>query len=1044
MLRWIVSTSLKLRYLVVALAVAMMVIGVARVPDMPVDVFPEFAPPQVEIQVEAAGLSTIEMEELITLPLEEALTGTAFLQTIRSETVPGLVSVVLTFQPGTDILRARHFVQERLTTTIGLPKVSKPPQMLPPLSATRRAMMIGLSSQTLSPVDVSVLAYWKLRPRLMAVPGVANVSIWGYRPQEMQVQVDPERMRANRISLDQVIQSTGNALWYSPLTFLKASTAGSGGWIDTPQQRLGIRHVSPVYAAKDLANVVIDGTPLRLSDLSKVMEDHPPLIGEAALNDGSGLLLVVDKFPWANTLEVTQKVDDTLAALQQGLPGVQIDSQVFRTASFIESALGNLTQALLLGALLVILVLFFFLYEWRGALISIVSIPLSLMAATLVLSLSGVTIDTLMLAGLVIALGAVVDDAIIDVANISQRLRQRRLDGSTKPTMLIILEASLEVRGAIVFATLIIVLAVMPILFIGGLAGAFFQPLALAYVLALLASMVVALTVTPALAYILMRNVPIQRREPPLVTWLQRKYEAFLTRIVLTPRTAYAVVAGTVVAGLVALPFLGQSLLPDFKERNFLIDWNAAYGASLPAMTRITQQATRDLQAIPGVRNVSAHLGRAVNGDQIVGIDSGQLWVSIDANADYNATAAAIRQTVDGYPGLVRNVQTYLQDRIREVLTGGSEAIVVRIYGPEIDPLNTTAEKVGQALAGINGIVDLNVGRLVQKPHVEVEVNLDNAAQHGLIPGDIRRAAAAMVAGLEVGSLYQQQKVFPVKVWGAPNTRNSLTDLREMLINTPGGGHVRLADVADVRIAPGYTVINHDENFRYIDVSANVSGRDLGSVVGDIRTRLKTIEYPLEVHPEILGEYAERQAAQQRILLFAAAAIIGIFLLLQAAFQSWRLAILAFLALPMALVGGVLAVLVSDRLISLGALVGFLTVLGIAARNGILLINHYQHLEQQEGQPFGLELVARGARERLAPILMTSLATGLALVPLVVSGDVAGHEIERPMAIVILGGLITSTLLNLFVIPSLYLRFGAGSKRGADPEMRGGQLNAAQ
>jgi CzcA family heavy metal efflux pump len=1025
MLRWIVGSSLKYRFLVVALAAAMMLFGLAQLQDMPVDVFPEFAPPMVEIQVEAFGLSTLETEELITLPMEEVLTGTAFLQSIRSKTVPGLVSVVMVFQPGTDIMRARQFVQERLTTTIGLPKVSSPPEMLPPLSATRRAMNVGLTSEELSLVEMSVLAFWKIRPRLMAVPGVANVSIWGQRAQELQLQVDPELLRANDISLDQVVQSTGNSLWFSQLTFLDASTTGTGGWIGTPQQRLGIQHVLPINGPEDLAQVSVDGTPLHLGDLGQVVESHPPLIGEAVLQDGSGLMLVVDKFPWANTLEVTRQVDEALAALQLGLPGLEIDSQIFRTATFIEMALDNLTRALLIGALLVIVVLGAFLFEWRAALISVVAIPLSLMAAVIVLYFSGETIDTMVLAGLVIALGAVVDDAIIDIENIMRRLRLHREEGSDESSAAIILDASIEMRGAIVFATLIIVVAVLPVLFMGGLAGAFFRPLALAYALAVLASMVVALTVTPALSALLLSGSPLERRGSPLVRWLHHGYEWVLARIIQRPRPVYYSVFVLVIVSLVVWPMLGQSLLPTFQETDFLIQWDGARGTSLPEMRRITQQVSRELQTIPGVRNVNAHLGRAVRGDQVIGIDSGQIWVSVDPTLDYDATVAAIRETIDGYPGLERGVQTYLQERIRQVLAGASQAVVIRVKGPKLDELNGSAIAVGQAIENIEGIVDVSVEHLLEKPHVAIEVDIAKAGRYGLSPGDVRRAAATLVAGLEVGSLYEQQKVFAVKVWSPPETRDTLTSLRKMLIDTPDGGHVRLEEVAEIRIAPGYTLINHDEIFRYIDVTANVSGRDLGSVVGDIQERLQQVEFPREVHPDILGEYAERQAAQQRILVVTIAAVIAIFLLLQAAFDSWRLALLAFLALPAALVGGVLAVFVADPVISIGSLVGFLTVLGIAARNSILLFNHYQHLEVEEGETFGVGLVLRGARERLAPILMTALTTGLALVPLVLAGDIAGHEIERPMAIVILGGLVTATLINLFVMPPIYLRFGS-------------------
>jgi CzcA family heavy metal efflux pump len=1031
MIRSIVESSLQLRFLVVIIAAALIIAGIFQLRSMPVDVLPEYAPPLVEVQTEALGLAADEVESLLTVPLEELLSGIPWLQTIRSRSVSGLSSITLVFEPGTDLMHARQVVRERLGLTFfSLPNVTKGPVMLQPLSATSRVMMIGLSSQELSPVELSVLARWNIQPRLMGIPGVANVSIWGQRRRQLQVQVDPERLQTQGVTLDQVIRSTGNSLWFSPLNFLNASYPGSGGWIDTPQQRLGVRHVLPVSAPAELAQVSVDGTSLQLGDLGQVVENHPPLIGDAVLKGDTGLILVVEKFPGANTLEVTRQLDATLAALRLGLPGVEIDSQVFRTATFIETAIANLSRTLLIGALLVVVVLALFLFDWRTALVSIVAIPLSLLVAGLVLYGRGETFNAMVLAGFVIALGAVVDDAVVDIENIKRRLRQPRQERAEyipgdKSIVAIILEASSEMRGAIIFATLVAVLAVLPVFFIGGLTGAFFRPLALSYVLALIASMVVALTVTPALSMILLSNAPRDRRQSPLVRWLQGGYARLLGRAIRTPVTAYSIVGVLAVAGIAVLPLLGQSLLPSFQEPDLVIKWEGTPGTSHPEMTRLTAKASRELQTIPGVRNVNAHVGRAVLGDEVVGINSAELWVSVDPKADYDATITAIQETVDGYPGLVRSVQTYLEERTQQVLTGANQAVVVRIYGPELDVLRSTGEEVRQALAGIDGIVDLTLEPQVSEPNVEIKVDLARAKQYGLIPGDVRRAAGAMVAGLEVGILFEQQKVFDVVVWSGPETRHSLTSLHKMLIDVPGGGHVRLGDVADLRVASTLNAINREANSRRIDLGFNVRGRDLDSVVAEVESRLQQIDFPLEYHPELLGGFAEQQAAQNRVLGAVIVAVIGIYLLLQAAFGSWRLAFLFLVALLVGLVGGLLAALGSGGVISLGALAGLLAVLAIAARSGILLINHYQHLEEHEGETFGPEHVLRGARERLGPILMTVLATALALVPFVFFGDIAGHEIAFPMAIIILGGLVTSTVINLFVIPTLYLRFGS-------------------
>jgi CzcA family heavy metal efflux pump len=1033
MLRWIVGSSLKFRFIVIALAAAMMYFGIGKLRQMPVDVFPEFAPPMVEIQTPCLGLSPSEVEALVTIPLEEALTGVSGLDVMRSKSVPQLSSVKLIFEAGTDLLLARQLVQERVAMAQPmLPPDVGPPFMLQPLSATSRCMKIGISSEKLSVIDLSMIAYWKIRAKLLSVPGVANVAIWGERLQMLQVLVDPERLRDNDVTLNRVMDVTADALEAGLLQYSEGGVIGTGGFIDTPNQRLGIRHISPIETPLDLAQVAFeksDGTVLRLADIADVVEDHQPMIGDAIINDDIGLLLIVEKFPWGNTLEVTKAVEKALEELRPGLPDVEIDSKIFRPATFIELSIDNLTRALFIGCVLVILVLLAFLYSWRIALISCVAIPLSLMAGGLVLYLRGVTINTMVLAGFVIALGAVVDDAIVDVENIMRRLRQHRKEGRRKSVAGIILEASYEVRHAIIFSTLIEVAALLPVFVMEGLSGAFFQPLAISYALAVAASTVVALTVTPALSLILLRHAALDRRESPLVRWLHRGYDSILSPIVNKPRPSYITVAVIVLAGILVLPRLGQELLPSFKERDFLMHWLTKPGTSWPEMNRITIQGSKELRDIPGVRNFGAHIGQALIMDEVVGIYFGENWISIDPSVDYQETLDEIQEVVDGYPGLYRDVLTYLKERIREVLTGSHEAITIRIYGHEMETLRSKAEEVRDALAEIDGIIDLHVELITEIPQIEVSLDLAAAKQYGLKPGDVRRAAGTLIAGIEVGDIFRGGKAYDVQVWSTPETRHSLNSVRDLLIDAPRGGHVRLGEVADVSIKPTPNVIKHEDLKRRIDVGANVRGRDLGSVYADVERALQQIDFPHEYYPELLGEYTERQAVQRRMLNWAIIAMIVIFLLLHTSFKSARLATLAFLLLPSALVGGVLAAYMGSGVISLGSLVGFLTILGIAARNGILMINHFQHLEQQEGETFGPALVMRGARERLTPILMTATTTGLALLPLVIAGDIPGHEIELPMAVVILGGLVTSTLLNLFVIPPLYLRFGA--RRGS-------------
>ena len=1029
MMRWIIESSLKLRLVVATFAALLMVFGFTQLRNMPVDVLPEFSRPHVEIQVEILGLSAQEVEALITTPMEaDLLNGTPWVKELRSVSIPGLASIDLVFEKGTDLMRARQVAQERLNEVFALPRVAKHFTMINPVSSAGRVMAIGVTSNKLSLIDLTVLAHWTIQPRLLGVPGVANVSIWGRRERQLQVQVDPDKLRDENVTLMQIIKTAGNALWSSPLSFLEASTPGTGGWVETPNQRLGVRHVLPITTAKDLAKVPVeDAETKRLGDVASVVEDHQPLIGDAIVKDGPALMLVVEKLPWANTRAVTHEVEKALAALRPGLSGLEMDSTLFRPATFLELAVGNLRRALLIGSVLALAALLALLFNWRTALISAVAVLISVVAAGTVLYVRGVTVNMMIIAGLLMALSAVIDDAIVGTGHILQRLRERRTAGGDESTARIILEASLEMRRPILYATVIMVLAVVPALFVEGLSAAFWQPLAASYMLALLASMVVALTVTPALSLLFLRDATLASGDSPLAGRLRSVGRALSGWATRTPRPVFVALCVVAVAGLVSLAFLRQeSLIPNFKETDLVIRWDGSSSASHPAMSRITTLASRELRSIPGVHNVSANMGRAILSDKRKNINSGELWVSIDPTANYEATVAAVKEVAAGYPGLSPEVLTNLQAKLRQELSGTGESLVMRVYGDDMKIIRTKAEEVQKVLAGIAGVSDARVQYPEEMPTLEIEVDLERAKHHGLKPGDIRRAATTLVSGLEVGNLFDEQKVFEVVVWGTPDTRRNLTSIQELLIETPSRDHVRLKDVADVRIAPTATEIHRDMAARRIDVTANVRGRDLAAVAAQIERGMKAVQFPLEYRAELLGEYAERLAAQDRVRTFAIAAAIAILLLLQAFFRSWRLATAVFVTLPMALVGGVLMAFVADDgLLSLGSIAGFVALLGIAVRSGTTLVGHYRRLEQRDGGAFGAELVERGTREWSAPILMTAITTALAFVPLAVSGNIAGLEILRPMAVVILGGLVTTTLLSLVGVPAMYLLFGA-------------------
>jgi CzcA family heavy metal efflux pump len=1042
-MRSIISASLRFRYLVIYSAIGLIILGITTLPRMHVDVFPEFAPPRVLIQTACVGLSTSDVEQLVTVPLEASLNGIQGLDDMRSKSVPQLSSIELLFKPGTDLLRARQLVQERVAiVSPSLPTWAAPPVMLAPVSATGRAMQIGMTSNNHSLIEMSMTAYWTIRARLLRVPGVANVAIWNERLQLMTVQAEPSKMLARDVSLGQVMQATSDAVDSGLLKFSTGAVIGTGGMVETPNQRIGIRNVLPIITPADLAKVPVTKTragPVRLGDVAVAAEAHQPLIGDAIIDGNPGLLLVVEKLPWANSMQTTAGVEQALKELQPGLPGVTFDTKVFQQANFVKLAIANLTQAMVLGFILVVVILALFLFEWRVALISMITIPMSLIATILVLYWLGATINTMTLAGLVIALGAVVDDAIIDVENITRRLREERLRGGGRSTSAVILSACLEVRSPIVYATLILVAASIPVFLLVGLTGAFFRPLVLSYTLAIAASMAIALTVTPALALMLLHRAPIERRKSPLVTWLQKVYTAGLSRIIVRPAAAYMVFGLVTILGVTVYPHLGQSLFPNFRERDFLIHWVAPPGTSTAEMERSTTRVSRELLAIPGVQSAGAHIGQALLGEEVAGVNLGEIWVSLNPGADYSTTLDRIKNVANEYPGLYREVQTYLDERIQEVLTGGKEPIIVRTYGEDLQTLRVKSDQILRLVESVPGVVDAHRDISSDIPQANVTVNLAKAERYGLKPGDVRRDAATLVAGEEVGDIFRSGRAYDVVVWSPERIRHSFSDIENLPIDLPSGGRIRLGEVATVALRPNPNAIDRQGDSRYLDVGANVSGRDLGSVVNDIRHKLAGVRLDRGYHVELLGEYQERQAAQSRLLESAVIAAVLILLLLQASFRKWRLAVLTFITLPMALVGGVLAAWLAGGIVSLGSLVGFFTVFGIAARNGILLINHCQHLEENEGMEFGPQLVLRGARERLSPILMTSLATGLALVPLVALGLRPGHEIEHPLAVVILGGLVTSTLLNLFIVPSLYLRFGHGRSYRAAPPHTGEQ-----
>lgn len=1036
----IIDSSVRLRVLVVALAAMLLAAGLWRLPNVTLDVIPEFSTMSLQVSTEALGLSTSEVESLITVPMEaDLLNGVPWMRSIESESITGLSSIELFFAPGTDLLKARQMVQERLVQAHALPNVSSPPILLQPVSSASRIMNIGLSSKTVSLIDMSVLARWNIVPRLVGVPGVANVSVWGLRNRQLQVLVDPARLNSKGVTLEQIVKTAGESVWASPLTFLNSSTPGSGGFIDTPNQRLGVRHISPTVSAESFAKVPVFGTSVSLGEVTKVVEDNQPLIGDAILKDGPGLMLVVEKFPGANTLDVTRGVEKALGELQQGMKGIEVDTSIYRPASFIERAESNLVLAVALAYLLLVLALFALMGNWRAALVAALAVPLSLFAAGLVLYMRGVNVNMMVVAGLLLAIVVVVDDAIHDVGNTLRRLGQANPDGQNPNRIGLIIKAVVEVRRPMLFATLIIILATVPVFFMSGASAAFFEPLAWSYILAVVTSMAVALVATPALAVALMGNAPANGDGSGLVGRLQGAYSRFSPGAMRSALPALVVALASIPVGYLIWTQMERSLVPSFKETDVLIEWTGATGTSLTAMSRTTSALIKDLRAIKGVRNAAAHIGRAVLSDDAKDVNSAEIWVNIDPAVDYDDAMDAIREAITQYPGMAGELTTFLSKQLRGAITGADAQLTVRVYGHDVGIIRSKAEEIRGVLSKIEGIQNARTEVPEDKTTIEVKVDLEKARAYGLKPGDVRRAASSMVAGITVGALFEDQKVFDVVVWGVPEVRANLATIRDLLIDvdTPKGTQVRLADVADVRTVSAPGVIRRHGVSRRIDISADVSEDfDLAAVSREAARRIKEVNFPFEYHAQVLGEHFSRRATIASLSSYIAGAALVAFLVLQAALGSWRLALLSILSVPLTVLGCLVAVAIGGGEFSLGSMLGIAGAMALSARNGILLVRHFHQLEHSQGEAFGEALVTRGVRERFMPIATSAIALLVFFLPFVVMGNTAGLEIVHPMAVALLGGILTSTLITLTVVPALYARYGSGASAAARIDLK--------
>jgi CzcA family heavy metal efflux pump len=1032
MLQALVKFSLQHRVIVAVLACVLMLYGFFAAQNAKLDVFPNFVQPQVAIQTECPGMGPDQVELLVTAPLETAVNGLAGVETLRSESIEGLSVLTVVFGEGTDVYRARQTLSEKITETAGkLPATVKYPRMTPLTSSTMDLLKLGLASDRLSPMELRSFADWTLKPRLLSVPGVAKCSIFGGAVRQLQIQILPERLQAFGLALPEVMAAA------------RVSTAVLGaGYIETHNQRIMIQTEGQAITPEALGNVVVahaNGLSVRLQDVARVVEGAEPKYGDTVIQGRWGVLLTLSSQSGANTLEVTRALEAALKELKPVFEqaGVRVLPRLHRPATFIEAALSNMKQSLLLGGILVSVVLFILLGSVRTACISLAAIPISLCLAVIAMEKLGISINTMTLGGLVIALGEVVDDSIIDVENIFRRLRENRHRPQPLPVFHVVLSASLEVRRAVVFATFIVALVFLPVLTLTGLQGSFFSPLALSYILAIMASLLVALTVTPALSFILFGRGVRERPEPILQRWLKAAYQRLLGLVARRPRTVTIVVAGLCVAALALVP-RGGELLPEFREGHYVLQVSTAPGTSLPEMLRIGARITSELLKIPHVATVEQQVGRAELGEDPWGTHRSEFHVDLEpvSGEQEEKMADAIRGVLGKFPGIQYDVMTFLGDRIGETISGETAPVVVNVFGDDLDLLDAKAREVAEVLSGIRGNADVQFKSPPGAPRVEVRLLPERLLRYGFRPVEVLEAVQTAYQGAVVAQTHRGSQVADVAVILDEAERSDAESLGALQLRSAQGALVPLRELAEVYPAASRFSILHEGARRRQTVTCATSGRDVSSFVSEAKRQIQAkVKFPAGTYVVFSGAAEAQARGRRQLVLHSAVAALGILLLLSLVFRNWRNLLLVLVNLPFALVGGVLAVWLSSVLgesseggLTLGALVGFVTLFGITSRNSIMMISHFEHLVKEEGMTWGLEAAMRGAGERLMPVLMTATVTGLGLLPLALGSGEAGREIEGPMAIVILGGLITSTVLNLLVLPTLALRYGQFTK----------------
>lgn len=1023
MLDRIIHWSLHHRLIVLALAAALLVGGTLTTLRMPVDVFPDLTAPTVTVLAEAHGLAPEEVESLVAFPIETTMNGATGVRRVRSSTSTGIAVIWVEFEWGTDIFRARQLVNEKLQLAqASLPPDLPPPVLAPVSSIMGEIMFIGMTAKDeTSMLEVRSAADWVVRRRLLSVPGVSQVIPIGGGVKQFQVVVDPAKLHARGLSLGQVVE-----------TLKESNRNVSGGFFVEGGQEYLIRGLGRVAGPQDVAAAVLtvqNGIPVRVGDVAEVAVGPAIKRGEGSVNGEPAVVLAILKQPDANTLELTKRLDQVLDEIQTSLPqGIVIDRQNFRQADFISRSVTNVEHALRDGAILVVAILFAFLLNIRATFISLLAIPLSLLAAVLALKGLGGSINTMTLGGLTIAIGALVDDAIIDVENVHRRLRENRMkpEAERRPVLEVIYQASREVRGAIFFATLIIMLVFVPFFFLSGVEGRLLQPLGFSYMVAIFASLVVALTLTPVACYYLLGKEKAhgEERESAVVRSLKQGYRPLLENALRRPKLVMGASALILAGALALTPFMGRAFLPEFNEGALTVSAVTLPGTSLERSNELGRRLEEVLLAFPEVLSTSRRTGRAELDEHAQGVNAAEIDVVFQLkDRSKEEFLEEVRKAVSVLPMTV-NLGGPLAHRIDHMLSGTRSNVAIKLFGEDLGELRRLGKEIEAAVRPVPGVVDLAVEQQVEIPQLAIRYRPEALARYGLTTGAIGEAIDVAFQGETVSKVLEGQRTFDLMVRYPESARLDRDAIGNTLIAVPTGGMVPLSTLADLSLERGPNTISREDVQRKLVVSCNVAGRDLAGTVSEIRKAIaRNVTLPSGYYVSYGGQIESAESSGRLLGWLTAGAIAGILLLLVVALKSWRSALIVIANLPLALIGGIVAVWFSGGILSVASMVGFITLFGIATRNGLMLITHYHHVMEEEGASFH-EAIVRGSMERLSPILMTALTAGLALIPMVLRAGEPGNEIQAPMAVVILGGLLSSTFLNMVVIPALYLNFG--------------------